>query len=341
MQSPLLVRAIDVGYGHTKFSVDSNGAGQVHCQRFPSIATLPAANTFVGAGFRRRNTLQVRVAGQIYEVGPEVIDAVGPHATRHRDAQFVFSPHYSALVRGALKAMQVRALDALVLGAPVANHSEVADHLRRQFSGRIDLDGEREVEVGQVLVLPQPLGGFAWLAEQHGIYDRVRAQLNLIVDPGYFTLDWLVAMGTRQRPERSGSHPAGVAAIIDGLLKAIAQGRGGALDANLELRERIDRALYEGSPFTLGSHAYDLAQHEGVIREVVHRGVTELRATVGSSADLENIVLVGGGAPIYLEPLKQAFPQHTVLSLSDPAFANVCGFQIVGERVLAATKAVA
>lgn len=37
MEKPI-VRAIDVGYGNTKFVVLRQGAGEIHCGLFPSIA---------------------------------------------------------------------------------------------------------------------------------------------------------------------------------------------------------------------------------------------------------------------------------------------------------------
>ena len=51
-----------------------------------------------------------------------------------------------------------------------------------------------------------------------------------------------------------------------------------------------------------------------------------------ASEDLENIVLVGGGAYLYRKAVKRRFPKHQILEVEDPMYANVRGFQLLGEQ---------
>lgn len=54
---------------------------------------------------------------------------------------------------------------------------------------------------------------------------------------------------------------------------------------------------------------------------------------VGDAADINNIILVGGGAFFYRKALKTAFPHHELQELKDPIFANVKGFQFAGTEL--------
>ena len=49
---------------------------------------------------------------------------------------------------------------------------------------------------------------------------------------------------------------------------------------------------------------------------------------------IQNIILVGGGAFMFKDAVRAAFPNHVVQSLRDPMYANVKGFQIAGENLL-------
>lgn len=69
-----VVRAIDVGYSMTKYTVSQDPR---ECASFPSIAT-PASERELGIGRRgKRNTVTVPVEGQRFELGPDARLAVG------------------------------------------------------------------------------------------------------------------------------------------------------------------------------------------------------------------------------------------------------------------------
>jgi len=48
-------------------------------------------------------------------------------------------------------------------------------------------------------------------------------------------------------------------------------------------------------------------------------------------ADIENIILVGGGAHLFMPAIKEHFPNHEIAMADDPVFANVRGFHVAGE----------
>jgi plasmid segregation protein ParM len=67
----IVVRAIDVGFGNTKY-VTASAQGQVDCAHFPSLAYFRHDEVPVESMGGRRRTVQVPVDGLLYEVGPDV-----------------------------------------------------------------------------------------------------------------------------------------------------------------------------------------------------------------------------------------------------------------------------
>ena len=66
-----VVRALDVGFGHTKF-VSRVDRGEVRCTHFPSVAYPTASDETTDPMGGRRKTVGIPIDGLIYEVGPDV-----------------------------------------------------------------------------------------------------------------------------------------------------------------------------------------------------------------------------------------------------------------------------
>jgi plasmid segregation protein ParM len=58
--------------------------------------------------------------------------------------------------------------------------------------------------------------------------------------------------------------------------------------------------------------------------------IAEMQRYVGDGSDIDNVILVGGGAFFFKPIIKEAFPKHKILELGDGLYANVRGFQIAG-----------
>ena len=51
---------------------------------------------------------------------------------------------------------------------------------------------------------------------------------------------------------------------------------------------------------------------------------------IDAAYSFQNIILVGGGAFLFKQAVKEAFPKHKIHEVKDPMYANVRGFQIAG-----------
>jgi plasmid segregation protein ParM len=95
---------------------------------------------------------------------------------------------------------------------------------------------------------------------------------------------------------------------------------------------RLDEGLRQGH-FRLKGRTIDLEPYRVQADGVVSRALRALRNKVGAGQEIDEIVLVGGGGPFFLAGLKAAFPEHPLHQVQDPVFANVRGFQLIGEAL--------
>ena len=324
-----VVRAVDVGYGMTKYVLQSEGGRQT-CGSFPSIVTLGTGKQLGSGYFDVRDTVVVEWRGQSYEVGPDVALAFRGHNTRVLDANYFSSDDYQVLLRGVLKKMGQQRLDILVLGAPLLNFDRVAPVLEKTFTGEIYVGREYCIDVKRVIVLPQPVGGLAWSGSLARAEGHETSGRTLLIDIGYFTVDWLVADGTRALPERSGSYPGGMSALIRELANEISLATGDDI-TTMAMWEKIDRHLYANEKFTIYGREYDLSRHAQTIKSTVSQTVAAIAQRIGDPKDISQIILVGGGAHRFAEALRGQYPTMTVSITADAPFANVKGFQLIGE----------
>lgn len=321
-----IVRAIDVGYGYTKFITSHDAqTGAVQCGSFPSLAPLATVGDVSGGTIARRNTTLVQVDGNIYEVGPDVSLALGTDTARVLNTRYVESAEYLALVRGALTYMDVPRVDLLVVGLPVSLVATKGQALKQRVEGRHLLSDGKEIEVAKVLVLAQPIGGLIAYAQGEESYARFRNERNLVLDPGFYTVDWLFAKGLQAFPRRCGSYPGGMHAILKRLAQAISE------EHRVDFSDvtNLDEGLKTGIVMLYGRRI-SLGRYYNVTRPIVQEAVNAIANSVGDGRDIDSIVLVGGGADFFSDAIRERFPSHTVSAAADPAFQNVRGFQRAG-----------
>lgn len=323
-----IVRALDVGFGATKFVLNHVRGLPMECAKFPSLAPQAAKAELGGSYLRRRNTVVIDVNGRRYEVGTDIDSALGTYYTRAVDPDYTDSAEYLALARGALDYMGAEKIDLLVVGLPVSNLPHKRERLEARLTG-IHPISRGTVHVRRVITLAQPLGGFIAYMVENRQMQWAEGHVNLIIDPGYFTFDWVVANGLTPNDTRSGSANGGVAAIIRHIAEAVSAQLGKVYDNPLG----IERALETGQPLTVFGRQLPLSRF--VNANSLHpaeEAVAAMISRMGVGTDIENIVLVGGGANMYLPYIERRFPDHRIHVVDRPDFANVRGFQYAGEE---------
>lgn len=330
-----IVRAIDLGWGYTKYSVLDELTQELEYKAFPSLAPRHTGVDLSLGIIGGRDTVVVEVDGTQYEVGPDSVDLDSSDASRNLNDAYIHTEQYKAVFYGALAYMHEPVIDLLVVGLPLSN-MQAAPKLRELMVGKHRINAQTAVEIKDALVVPQPLGG---LYHCLGLKDRVEAlqfmdeETNLIVDPGFLTFDFLFANGTRVVENRSGAHNGGVSKV----LRAIAESLSSKFGIRYENLNAIDRALRKRK-IRINGEVESLEEHIRSTRSILEAPVNYMRNLVGDGSDIDNIILLGGGSAIFKSTIERFYPKHEITVIEDSQLANVRGFQRIGEQQIALRK---
>jgi plasmid segregation protein ParM len=245
--------------------------------------------------------------------------------------------------------MGVDHVDLLVLGLPVDTFNKyrvgLVEGLRGAHPvpepGRTNIT--RMVTVSQVEVYPQPLGSFFAHAIEENILSAMKNTTNLIIDPGYFTLDWLTTKGMGLAPGRFGAYHGGMSSILESIAKSI----GADLGTNIPNLSGIDQGLRDGTyKAKFRGDEYDFSPFVESAKLLAIQSVNVLAANVKNPVDIDRIVLTGGGSFFFEEAVRQKYEGHKIVTLPEPMYGNVKGFQLIGvnnekKRLAAASRAIA
>lgn len=368
-----IARAIDAGFGVMKFtrkatpeesSLSNNG---VVFDSFPSLAIDGAAKQAVVANGRARDTVLVTYEDATYEVGKGVEHAlVASDFGRDMTDTYYDSKVYHALMRGVLVYMDESHIDTLVLGLPM-NHYENKQRvstLEAHYTGKVDLGQGRSVTIDKVLVHPQPFGGYISLGHDlDGINEALNAypdcgikplssvselaNMNiLIVDPGEFTLDWLLMTpGGHAERVSSAAGDAGRHRVLREIHNLVQEKLQRPLGPSFVTD--IDRAMRNKIPFRVGGRSFDLTGPEYItaIAKAVEDPVRQLLESLRGADDRIDFIAVLGGSPDEVAgALKKARPHLPLYCPSGKTgqqaslFANLRGFQEWSEAAAVAAE---
>ena len=329
-----IVRAIDVGYGNTKFTTSDGTDGDIDCMMFPSLAPM-ASNSGVDRSMDKKDTIVVNGGGEAnFEIGPDSLSSMSSYGTRTLDLDFVRRESYLAFMRGAMFYMKTDHIDVLIVGLPVSNMDAMAGLVKSQLVGVHPLPGG-SVRVKEVLVVPQPVGGMYDFGVRNRLMEKIETSTSLLIDPGYFTLDWVIANGTKMVGARSGAASnAGVSAILRYVLDKISAKVVFREHRTIEISEnvlsRLDKAILGKSDFRIFGKVEDISTILCSPNPIISDALSKLRTKVGSLDDIDRVVIVGGGAHHYEKALLDMFPGFDIRIAKNQIFSNVRGFQMMG-----------
>ncbi|MHB0929465.1 MAG: ParM/StbA family protein, partial [Candidatus Nanopelagicales bacterium] len=246
--------------------------------------------------------------------------------------QYMYTDQYMAVYKGALHYIGEPIIDLLVVGLPL-NNMGAAGALKSRLMGTHVINSSKTVVVHDVLVLPQPMGALYYCMSQKNKpeFEFLLEEVNLVIDPGFLTFDFLLSNGDKVIENRSNAHAGGISKILRAMADSISETHQvtyanlSAIDKGLRRR----KLKINGTPVSLDEHINNT-------RSLVEGSVNFMKNIVGSGSDIDNIILAGGGAYMYRKVLEQHYPNHTFLILEDPQLANVKGFQLAGESYAAA-----
>lgn len=330
----LIVRAVDVGSGNTKF-VTGIAGNEIRCASFPSVAYPSSGETPHWPASERRKTVCIPVGPLFYEVEPDVGLAADTFRAKQLHDEYTESPEYMALLRGALSMMKVSHIDLLIVGLPVALFSLKKSALEKTMAGEHQIGGGKTVTVAKAMAVAQPQGALVHYAAEHKKMATIGTEQSLVIDPGSRTFDWLVTRGMRLVQKQSHSINRGMSDVLRLLAAEISK------DVGSPYRDydAIDLALRSGKSPVIFQKPYDMGRHLPLAESVAQQAVSTMRQWIETPESLQNIILVGGGAFLFKKAVKAAFPKHRIHEVKEPMFANVRGFQLAGQNYAASAIA--
>lgn len=327
-----VVRALDLGWGYTKYSTKNPVDGELEFHAFPSLAPRSTGVDLSMSLLGKRDTTVVNVDGTKYEVGPDSADLDVSDASRSLNDSFIHTEQYKAVFYGALHYIGEPEIDLLVVGLPL-NGMNNAAKLKEMVVGTHKISDTETVVVKDALVLPQPLGGLYYcfsLKEQHPELEFIEEDTSLVIDPGFLTFDFLLTNGEKVVDNRSGAHTGGVSKV----LRSIAESISTKFNIKYENLGAIDKGLRRRK-LKINGEVETLDEHIKNTRAVLEAPVNMMKNYTGSGTDIDLLVLLGGGAGIFEKTIRNFYPKHPVFVVPESQTANVRGYQLAGERFIA------
>lgn len=308
------VVGIDVGYSGTKIAT-AQGTYVLPSAAGP-IDLLP--DRFGAAD----DTILVQIAGQTWAAGVEPTRFQRYSRVLHSD--YPRSEQYRALFLAGLVRSGCRDVGVLVTGLPVSQYAdkERVQDLKSLLTGRHQPTEKSEIKVQSVFVYPQPLGSWAEVVATEGEdFSRLRT---LVLDPGYFSVDYTIIAGGELRQHSSGTSTQAMSALIDHISFAIRLSHGGSPAV-----DEIEKSLRTGETLTYRGQGIDLVPIiKAVAADRIPAILDSVRSAIRHEGDLDAVILTGGGASAYADSVRQTFQVGgtRVIIPASPATANARGF---------------
>jgi len=322
-----MVLSVDIGYGYTK-GVGSDGVRF----SFPSV---------IGNAEEVRFSIDLNRDDEERSVKyGEWTFAYGGHALLQSRIQTTIFDRsrtrdhiYKMLFVAALVEMTKQSPDCkrvkVVTGLPVDFFNDRADVVKA-FVGDYHITTDREIEcmVESVYVAPQPFGSlFRELLNERGriVNSEVERRRIGVIDVGTYTTDFILADELRYVQRLSGSIRIGWSKVINKVQQALSD----QYRLELSLHE-VDRALQAGVVRVHGEPVPLQPLVAPAVGEIETAIIARARDLWGEAADLDTILVTGGGGASVYDTVHGVYPHARLLD--SPFWANAEGLQRFGRR---------
>ena len=323
----MFVVGMDIGYSNLKVVSGSVDGPPMNVSIFP-VGAAPIEQMSGNVHGEIAGGLRVWVDGKPYIAGVEPERLANWERALHED--YPSSSEYRALFHAALLQTGRASIDRLVTGLPVSHFQDdrVKARLQSRLTGIHEVAPGHAVRVAEVTVVPQPVGSYLDAATSAGREEDICDAEILVIDPGFFSVDWIYLSGTDIRHEWSGSSTLATSHLLEETSRYIHR--------EYEYRlspKKIERAVREGkTSLAVGSHKIQIADAiRGAAEKVGPMVMNQLQASMRNKQnDIGMVILSGGGAEFYRRAVEEIFPRAEILVPAEPVTANAKGFWYYG-----------
>lgn len=323
------ILGLDIGYSNLKMAMGFRGE-EVTTTVLPvgagPLALMPQQLTG-GAG----SCIQVVIDDEKWVAGVEPDRLQGWDRELHGD--YPATKPYKALFYAALLLSEQKEIDVLVTGLPVNQFMdpERREALKKRLEGEHQITPKRVVTVKSVVVVPQPAGAYMEIVSSTGdgdLLDVLHEGKTIVIDPGFFSVDWVALEGGEVRYHSSGTSLKAMSVLLKTISLLIQEDHGSSPGI-----DKIEKAIRSGKDEILlfgvkvGLKEYLDKASFGVAQNALTPMRTSMRED-GMDADI--VLLAGGGAAAYKAAAKELFPKSRIVMAGDPLVANAKGFWFCG-----------
>lgn len=325
----MFVVGLDIGYSNLKLAFGEKGRA-LKTLVFPAGAgpyELMPRQLTGGEG----SCIEVTVDGEKWVAGVEPDRLQGWERELHGD--YPSTKAYRALYYAGLLMSERDEVDVLVTGLPVNQYMDEGKRkaLVCRLEGAHQSTLKRTINVKSVVVVPQPAGAYMDVVssvQDEGILEIIEEGKTVVIDPGFFSVDWVALEEGEVRYHSSGTSLKAMSMLLEEANRLIQEdhGYGAGID-------KIERAVRAGKQdvLLLGQKVGIKEYLEKAAAKVAPNALTPMRKSMredGLNADV--VLLAGGGARAYQEAAQALFPRSRIVVPKDSVSSNARGFWYCG-----------
>ena len=324
---PSMVLSVDIGYGYTK-GVGSDGVRF----SFPSVIGNAEEVRFSIDLNRDNEQRSVKYGEWTFAYGGHALLQSRIQTTifdRSRTRDHIYKMLFVAALVEMMKQSPECKRVKVVTGLPVDFFNDRSEVVKA-FVGDYHIMTDREIDcaVESVYVAPQPFGSlFRELLNERGriVNSEVERRRIGVIDVGTYTTDFILADELRYVQRLSGSIRIGWSKVISKVQQALSD----LYRLELSLHE-VDRALQAGVVRVHGEPMPLQPLVTPAVGEIETAIIARARDLWGEAADLDAILVTGGGGASVYDAIHNVYPHARLLD--SPFWANAEGLQRFGRR---------
>lgn len=319
----MTVLGLDIGYSNMKICI---GMKDKHETKVIPVGVVPD-DGMRGFGFdqQSRAACRIMVDDHPYFAGVSPDAITGRQRTLHAD--YPSTVDYRAMFSAALLTSASKEIDTLVTGLPVEQFLDPkrVTALKKSLTGSFKVTPKRVVDVKHVVIAPQPIGGYMSAVSEHPELEEMRV---LVIDPGFFSVDWVSIHHGAVVNGTLGTSLKAVSVLLDAATADIYREYGGRVsveDLEQSIRDDKNTVFLFGETIQIKPHLEKAAADVG--SEVTKSILSCIREV---KSEVDALLLVGGGAHLYKDAAKDAFPRSKVIIPENSVVSNAEGFWKIG-----------
>ena len=324
----MYVVGLDIGYSNLKVVYGEAGKSpEAHVMPAAAAPASHVSEMVLGAGSGADEEI-VQVDGEPWVAGVPPRKIEGYVREIHHD--YAMTDTYRALMLAGIGSTNAEKIDHLVTGLPVSHFRDEGKRqaLKSMLRGTHTVSGGREVVVSDVSVIPQPVGSYMSIVSTFEDAELLEEGRVLVIDPGYFSVDWLTIEAMEARMASSGTSLKAMSKLLEQAAVILEREHGpGVTPEAIEnaLRVGKDRVFHFGSRIDITTALDQAAESNAKI------ALSALTSSMREdAASIDVVVLCGGGAKLYEKAAREVFERSRIIVPESPVLSNARGFFFFG-----------